>query len=122
MRRKLIAPAEYHRSVLYRRRFADRTRSGICAAGRGRLVCLAYGRVESGEVSLAVRPGILLANEHIVTGSRCVTKQELAETIQLVMRGQIKPVISQRFSLEDVPKAHKLLAEGKIFGRAIMVM
>ena len=88
----------------------------------GRLVCLAYGRVAPGEAFLAAPPGVILANEYTITGSRCVTKQELAETIQLVMRGQIKPVISQRFSLEEVPEAHKLLEEGKIFGRAILVM
>ncbi len=89
----------------------------------GRLVCMARGRVKADEESvLAVNPGTLSSNEFIVTGSRCVTRQELAETIEIVRRGQIKSVITERFSLDQVEHAHQLLAEGKIFGRAVLIM
>jgi len=86
----------------------------------GRLVCLAAGRPAGG--SLTVTPASLLTGEFVITGSRCCTKQEIIETIELVRQGQIKSVVTQTFSLEEVERAHKLIDEGKIIGRAVLVM
>ena len=83
---------------------------------------MAEGRTDPGEATLAVPPGYIVYNELVLTGSRCITKQELAESIEVVRQGRIKPVITQTFSLEEVERAHKLLNEGKIFGRAMLVM
>jgi NADPH:quinone reductase-like Zn-dependent oxidoreductase len=97
--------------------------NGLRSLGRGgRLIFLARGRAEAGEHTLTVLPGSLLAGELIVTGSRGANKQELAEAIKMVAEGRIKPVITQRFSMEEAEQAHKLLDERKIFGRAVMVM
>lgn len=88
----------------------------------GRLVCLARGAIGAGQATLTIPPGSLVSNEFIITGSRCVTKQELVESIEMVRQGRIKPVITRKFSLEDVEQAHKMLDEQKIFGRAVMLM
>lgn len=88
----------------------------------GRLVCMAVGHIGPGEATLAVPPWSLVANELVLTGSRCITKQELVESIEVVRQGRIKPVITRTFSLEEVENAHKLLDERKIFGRAMLVM
>lgn len=101
----------------------DTLNKGIRSLDRGgRLVCMAVGHTDPGEAILAVSPWYIVANELVLTGSRCITKQELVESIEVVRRGQIKPVITRTFSLEEVEDAHKLLAEGKIFGRAMLVM
>ncbi|MFH1169217.1 MAG: alcohol dehydrogenase catalytic domain-containing protein [Chloroflexota bacterium] len=102
----------------------DTLKKGFQSLNRGgRLVCLARGRAEPGvESALSVPPGALVGNEFIITGAKYCTKQELAETIEIVRQGRIKPIITQRFSMADVEKAHKLLDEGKIFGRAVMIM
>lgn len=86
----------------------------------GKLVCLAAGRPE--KATLTVTPGSLVTNEFVLTGSRQVTKQELAETIEMVRQGRIKPVITQTFSLKEVERAHQLIDERKIIGRAVIVM
>jgi len=101
----------------------DTLNKGIRSLDRGgRLICMAEGRTDPGEATLAVPPGYIVYNELVLTGSRCITKQELAESIEVVRQGRIKPVITQKFSLEEVEQAHKLLDERKIFGRAILVM
>ncbi|MFC2001032.1 alcohol dehydrogenase catalytic domain-containing protein [Chloroflexota bacterium] len=89
----------------------------------GKLVCMARGRVNPGqEATLVISPGSLVGNEFVLTGSRCVTKQELAEAIEIVRQGRIKSVITRKFSFDEVEQAHKLLDEGKIFGRAVLIM
>ena len=101
----------------------DTLNKGIRSLDRGgRLICMAEGRTDPGEATLAVPPGYIVYNELVLTGSRCITKQELAESIEVVRQGRIKPVITQKFSLEEVEQAHKLLDERKIFGRAILVV
>jgi len=101
----------------------DTLNKGIRSLDRGgRLICMAEGRTDPGEATLAVPPGYIVYNELVLTGSRCITKQELAESIEVVRQGRIKPVITQKFSLEEVEQAHKLLDERKIFGRAILAM
>ncbi len=103
---------------------SDTLSKGFQSLNRGgRLVCLARGRAGGAtEAVLPVQPGSLVGNEFIITGAKYCTKHELAETIEIVRQGRIKPVITQRFSLEEVEKAHKLLDERKIFGRAVMIM
>jgi propanol-preferring alcohol dehydrogenase len=88
----------------------------------GRLVCMASGRSDPGGATLAVTPGSIVSSEFVVTGSRYCTKQEFIETMEMVKEGRIKPVITQTFSLEEVPKAHDLLDQAKITGRAVMIM
>ena len=86
----------------------------------GRLVCVAHGRPTGGR--LTITPGNLLAKELVITGSRYCTRQEIIETIEMVRQGRIKPVITQTFSLAEVPHALELIDERKIVGRAVMVM
>jgi propanol-preferring alcohol dehydrogenase len=101
----------------------DTLNKGFRSLNRGgKLVCLAHGHTGPGEATLTVLPGSLVGNEFVLTGSRCATKQEVVETMKMVSQGRIKPVVTQRFSLEEVEQAHKLLNKGEIFGRAVLVM
>lgn len=72
--------------------------------------------------SMNLTPISFIFQELVVMGSRYVTKAELAEAIEIVRQGRIKPVVSQTFPLEKVEEAHQLLAQNKITGRAAMVM
>lgn len=60
--------------------------------------------------------------EALVTGSRYVTRQELAETIELVRQGKIKPVVTHTFSLEETNRALDLVEQGQVAGRAVVVI
>jgi propanol-preferring alcohol dehydrogenase len=44
----------------------------------------------------------------------------LIELVSLAKRGIIKPVISNRFRLDEATKALKMLKEGKILGRCVI--
>lgn len=48
------------------------------------------------------------------------TKQELEQLLALVSIGEIKPVLSQKFPLEDAQKAQRMLAEGGCVGKIII--
>lgn len=85
----------------------------------GKLVCMATGGPGA---TFTTPPRPFFVRELVVTGSRCCTKQELIETIEMVKQGRIKSVITQTFSLKEVEQAHQLLDERKIFGRAVLVM
>lgn len=61
-------------------------------------------------------------SETRVVGSRASTKQDLVDVIRLVERGHVVPVITDRFELEEVNDALANLRDGKIMGRAIVVL
>lgn len=71
--------------------------------------------------SMSVTPGPFIFQELTITGSRYVTKAELAEAIEMVRQGRIKPVVTRTFPMEEVEEAFRLLAENKIVGRGAMV-
>jgi len=80
-------------------------------------------------VNLTSHPGVkfevasapLVINEWVITGSRYTTKHEFLDAVELVRSGKIKPVVPTKTKLEDVEKVHALLAENKLFGRAVVV-
>lgn len=83
----------------------------------GRLVIVGYLPGST----FRVDPLAALLDEISVLGSRACTKQDLKAVIDMVGRGVVKPVITQRFPLEKVNEAFKLLADDGILGRAVIV-
>ena len=53
-------------------------------------------------------------------GSYTGTMNELIELVSLAKRGIIKPVISNRFKLDEATKALEMLKDGKILGRGVI--
>jgi D-arabinose 1-dehydrogenase-like Zn-dependent alcohol dehydrogenase len=84
----------------------------------GRLIVLGV----SPEMTLSFNATQLILSEIIVTGSRYITRQELAETVELVCQGKIKPVVTRTFSLEETNRALDLVEQGQVTGRAVVVM
>lgn len=49
------------------------------------------------------------------------SRTQLADVIELVRRHRLHPTITERFTLSDAPKVHRLMVEKKLTGRVVMV-
>ena len=83
----------------------------------GRLVIIGY----KPGTTFPVDPLRMLLDEVEILGSRAVTKPELQAVVRLVARGQVKPIITRRFKLEQVNEALEELRQGRIMGRAVIL-
>ncbi len=89
------------------------------ALGRGgRLVTLGGNTPEPFHVSA----GRMLTHELELLGSRSFTKQEIRDSLDLVARGELWPLVTETYKLEEAEKVHARLEEGSITGRAVIVM
>jgi acryloyl-coenzyme A reductase len=84
---------------------------------RGRVVFV--GNVTAQDVSLA--PVITIMKEINITGSQACTRQELADVIELVRRGDITPMIDRTLPLEQAAAAHRLLDARQVQGRVVLI-
>jgi D-arabinose 1-dehydrogenase-like Zn-dependent alcohol dehydrogenase len=87
-------------------------------APSGRLVILGGRR----GAKLAVDAFTMLNKELAILGSRYVTRQDIADSLELVRRGLVRPIVTRTFAMEDVEQAHELLDQGAMIGRAAMVL
>lgn len=92
--------------------------AGVQALGKGgRLVTLG-GNAQIFEVSA----GNLLANEIDVLGSKSFTAGEIAESLELCARGEVWPLVTETWKLEEANKVHDRLEAEVITGRAAIVI
>ena len=89
-----------------------------CLRTAGRLVFVA----NTPGLPMNLFPRDLTAGELEVTSTRVGNTQELQETVNLVAKGLIRPIVDRTFPLEEVEEAHRLLQEGKIVGRAVLTI
>jgi propanol-preferring alcohol dehydrogenase len=90
--------------------------AGVKALGRrGRLVTLG-GSGKPFQVSAAD----LLNKEQDVLGSRYVTRSEVLESLELVARGEVFPLVSLVRPLEEAEAIHELVERGEVIGRAAL--
>jgi D-arabinose 1-dehydrogenase-like Zn-dependent alcohol dehydrogenase len=97
------APAAY-------RQAAEIVRKG------GRIVCVGY--TPDSEFRLAT-PRLVL-EEIVVLGSRYVKRAELERAVELVRRGQVKPVVHSLRPLGEVNDAYDDLTSGRVVGRTVL--
>lgn len=64
----------------------------------------------------------LLMGEQEILGSRAFTKQEISESLELCARGEIRPLVTETYRLEEAEKIHERLEAGLITGRAAIVL
>jgi NADPH:quinone reductase-like Zn-dependent oxidoreductase len=62
----------------------------------------------------------LFRNEWSVIGGARATEEELRHVIDLVGRGELTPVISDRLALSDAADAHRLMEERRQFGKILL--
>jgi alcohol dehydrogenase, propanol-preferring len=84
----------------------------------GRLVFVGY----TPGLPMSVMPHELVRNELEIVGSRANTKQELQETMDLVARGRIKPIVDRIFPLAEIEEAFDALREGRSLGRNVLAI
>lgn len=48
------------------------------------------------------------------------SRTQLADVVELVRRGRLRPTITERFALSDVGRVHRLMVEKKLSGRVVM--
>lgn len=84
----------------------------------GRLVTLGGYSPEPFRLSAAR----LLQGELEIMGSRAFTRQEIIESLELCARGQIWPLVTETYRLEEAEKIHARLEAGLVTGRAAIVM
>ena len=94
---------------------------GFSILGRGgRLVTLGGG---GGNQNVVNANSIdLLNKEAIIMGSRYATKQEVIDSLELVARGDVWPLVTDIREMKEAEELHSLVEEAKITGRAALLI
>jgi len=85
----------------------------LAVSGRAVAIGVGHGEAKISAVQL-------LMNEIIVTGSRHSTRAEFIETMELMARGTIKPVVGERVPFTEVETLFEKLAHEKLLGRGAL--
>jgi propanol-preferring alcohol dehydrogenase len=72
--------------------------------------------------SFRLDPAVMLYRGLEIHGSRYVSMAELAQTLEIVRQGRVRPVVTRTFPLEGADEALRLVEEGRVVGRAALVM
>jgi propanol-preferring alcohol dehydrogenase len=86
-------------------------------ARRGRLVTLGGG---SAGKTFGLSAADLLNKEQSILGSRYVTRSEVLESLDLVARGEVFPLVTVVCPLEEAEAVHELVERGDVIGRAVL--
>ena len=86
-------------------------------ARRGRMVTLG-GAGKSFQVSAFD----MLYKEQALLGSRYVTRREVLETFDLVTRGEIWPIVSDKRPWTEAEAVHERVERGEVIGRAALLI
>lgn len=90
----------------------------------GRLVIIGTKpkAVYNEDPSFSVDPGYFLHRGLEIHASRYVNNAEIVQTLELVRRKRITPVVTQTFALDQVNEAHDLIRKNKTAGRVALVI
>lgn len=84
----------------------------------GRLVIIGVSRAS--EARVAAEAVNMVRAEQSILGSRSYTVKEIVDTLDLVARGLLRPVVNHVFPLEQANEAHALVASGRNIGRVVL--
>lgn len=92
--------------------------SAFAALGKGgRLVTLG-----GNSAKFTATPKDMLRKEIELLGSRYASKEEVRESLELVARGDVWPLVSEKVPLAEAETVHERLDKGLVTGRAALVM
>ena len=63
----------------------------------------------------------LILDELVLTGCRCATRQEIRESLELVSKGVVRPVVMNTFPLEEANRVQELIDNMELSGRTSFV-
>ncbi|MEN3355113.1 MAG: alcohol dehydrogenase, propanol-preferring [Betaproteobacteria bacterium] len=90
----------------------------FAALGKGgRLVMLG-----GNSAKFTASPAAMLRKEIELLGSRYASKEEVRESLELVARGDVWPLVSEKVPLADAERVHERLDKGLVTGRAALMM
>jgi propanol-preferring alcohol dehydrogenase len=92
--------------------------AGAKALGRrGRLVTLG-----GAGKPFSVSSHDMLLKEQELLGSRYVTRSEIVETLELVARSEVWPIVTEIRRLEEAEGVHEKVERGEMIGRAALLI
>jgi propanol-preferring alcohol dehydrogenase len=100
----------------------------VCSAETQQAACHALGKggrmvVLSGNGRpFLADPAAFLRKELELLGSRYATRQEVLDSLDLVARGEVWPLVTEKVPLEQAEAVHQRLDQGLVTGRAALVM
>ena len=72
--------------------------------------------------AFTANPGEMLRKELELLGSRYATKEEVIESLELVARGELSPIVTEKVPLADAETIHQRLDKALVTGRAALMM
>jgi propanol-preferring alcohol dehydrogenase len=76
--------------------------------------------VGAGQGDVTFNPLSLILSERVLTGSRHSTRAELIETMEIMARGAVMPVIGKRVHFTEVERLFEDLKEERLLGRGAL--
>lgn len=68
------------------------------------------------------QPAAMLRKELEIMGSRYATRQEVLDSLELVARGELWPIVTEKVPLGEAETIHQRLDRGLVTGRAALLM
>ncbi|MBW1941723.1 MAG: zinc-binding dehydrogenase [Deltaproteobacteria bacterium] len=93
----------------------------VKSLGRGGTHVLIAVPRPRGPADFNIDGGRFIFDEITITGCRCATRQEIRESLELVQRGLVKPVVMNTFPLGEANKVQELIDNMALLGRTAFV-
>lgn len=94
--------------------------AALARAGRLIIVGNRPKAVFKADTTFPVDPWTLLSKGLEIHGSRYVSMAELAQTLEIVRQGRVRPIVTRTFPLEGAEEALRLVEAGQVVGRAAL--
>ena len=96
--------------------------ASLAPAGRLIIVGNRPKAVFKSDPSFSVDPALMLYRGLEIHGSRYVSMAELQQTLEVVRQGRVRPIVTRTFPLEGAGEALRLVEEGRVVGRAALLL
>lgn len=97
---------------------AETLHAACAALGKGGRLVVLVGHGQP----LEADAGPIVLKEIEILGSRYASRQEVIDSLELVARGQIWPMVTEKVQLEQAEAIHQRLDKGLITGRAALLV
>ena len=83
---------------------------------------LRYVLLAGSSKSFTVDPAHFMRKEAEIMSSRYATRQEVLDSLELVARGELWPLVNEKAPLEQAEAIHQRLDKGLVTGRAALII